>query len=95
MRRDGKVDALRRAVLAAPGDTTPEQRRAAMLGTDESPAAGYLEKVQQRPYAVTDDDLASLAQRGFTDDAVFELTLAAAFGRAAEIRRRGRALLRS
>jgi alkylhydroperoxidase family enzyme len=95
VRRDRQVEALRAAVLGAPGDTSPEQRRAASLGTDESAAAGYLEKVQQRPHAVTDDDLAALARRGVSDDAVFELTLAAAFGRAAELRRRGRALLRS
>src|SRR3954453_8188975 len=45
------------------------------------PAPGmkeYLEKVRTRAYAVTDEDGASLVQAGFTEDEIFEQTVAAA-----------------
>ena len=40
--------------------------------------APYLEKVHSGAYAVTDDDVAALSEAGFSDDEIFEHTVAAA-----------------
>ena len=40
--------------------------------------AAYLEKVRERAYAVVDGDIEALKQSGFTEDAIFEQTVAVA-----------------
>ena len=40
----------------------------------------YLDKVRQRAYSITDDDVESLRRDGFSDDEIFEHTVSAAIG---------------
>ena len=40
--------------------------------------AGYLEKVRDRAYAVTDRDVEALKEAGFSEDEIFEQTVAVA-----------------
>lgn len=40
--------------------------------------AGYLEKVRNRAYTVVDRDVEELKQAGFSEDAIFEQTVAVA-----------------
>ena len=60
------IDTLRANVAAAPPPP------AAM--------AEYLRKVHERAYTVTDADVAGLKADGFTEDEIFEQTVAAAIG---------------
>ena len=58
------IDALRTA--ARPGRPAPPEFER------------YLEKVRLHAYKVTDSDIADLKERGFTEDEIFEQTVAAA-----------------
>lgn len=40
--------------------------------------AGYLDKVRERAYTVTDGDVDALKAEGFTEDEIFEQTVAVA-----------------
>ncbi len=86
---------LTEAVLETPGDLDPATRKAieayaARLGgrdgepAEEPPAelVPYLDKVARHAYKVTDADVNRLREAGYSDDAIFELTLAAALGAA-------------
>lgn len=42
--------------------------------------AGYLQKVRDRAYAVGDADVEALKEAGFSEDAIFEQTVAVAIG---------------
>jgi hypothetical protein len=67
-----------------PGELPP-QTRAAGIDGDPLPdplAQGYVETIRRRAYEVTDRHLHELAEAGWTDGQVFELTVAAAFGAA-------------
>ena len=78
-----QVSALRRSILEAPGATSPEDRAAAARGERAIPLAeDYLDKVRSASFRITDDDVDRLQKAGLADDAIFELTLAAAFGEA-------------
>lgn len=44
--------------------------------------AAYVEKVRRHAYKVTDEDLDGLRQAGYSEDAIFELTLSVALGAA-------------
>jgi alkylhydroperoxidase family enzyme len=100
---------LERAVLASPGTTSADLRRAvaarsAALGgrpgaeraTGEIPAAlaPYVDKVARHAYQVTEADLAVLARAGLSEDAIFEVTVAAAAGAGLARLERGLAALR-
>jgi len=54
--------------------------RAVVAGLPAAPAAmaAYLAKVRGGAYAVTDDDVEQLKESGFTEDEIFEQTVAAA-----------------
>lgn len=92
-RFDSMTRALVDAVLTAPGDTSPDLRRAieariaAAAGGDRD-ASGeipeeletYVEKVGKHAYKVTDEDVEGLLKAGYSEDAVFEITLAAVVG---------------
>lgn len=99
MRHDALKQELVDAVLRAPGATTPAVRRAVFgrgkaqgeaTGALDEPVASYVEKVARHAYKVTDADVAALTQAGYSDDAVFELTVVAAVG--AAMHRLGRGL---
>ncbi len=63
-------------------DDQIERLRAAAPLEDAAPPglAAYLEKVRRRAYTVTDGEVQALKDAGFTEDAIFEATVAAAVG---------------
>jgi len=75
---DGSRPDLRRAAVA----------RAAALSGGAIPAgdtlpdalAGWVEKVARQAWKITDEDVAALRAAGFDEDAIFEITIAAAAG---------------
>jgi alkylhydroperoxidase family enzyme len=86
---------LVRSILTTPGDTDPALRRtiearSAELGggLGERPAPGevpealraYVDKVALHAYKVTDRDIDELKKAGYSEDAIFEITLSAALG---------------
>jgi alkylhydroperoxidase family enzyme len=88
------TERLSDAVLRTPGDVDPELRAAveayagALCGREgaapELPAElrPYVEKVAKHAYTVVDADVDRLREAGYSEDAIFELTLAAALGAA-------------
>lgn len=87
------VRELEQAVLASPGETDEALRRAvearsAALGGRSQGSAGeipaalapYVDKVARHAYQVTAEDLAALQRAGWSEDALFEVTVAAAAG---------------
>jgi hypothetical protein len=82
-RHAAAVEALRRAVFESPGATEPAVRVAAGSGGQlPDPTGSYAEMVRDRSYRITDTDLARLTAAGLSDDAIFEITIAAAVGAA-------------
>lgn len=69
---------------SGPGELALEARAAAIdAGPLPDPLAQrYVETLRQHAYKLTDRSLDELAQAGWTDGQVFELTVAAAFGAA-------------
>ncbi len=51
--------------------------------------AAYLDKVRRHAYRITDEDIEALTRAGYSDDAVFELTVAAAVAAGLERRDAG------
>jgi alkylhydroperoxidase family enzyme len=77
------VDALRHAVFQSPGSTKPATRVAAGRGGElPEPLAAYAAKVRDQSYRISDSDFAGLTSAGLSDDAIFEITVAAAVGAA-------------
>lgn len=88
------VARLRRAVLSGPGTTDAVLREAVEglaaeaggraeggeIGRIPSDLTEYIEKVIRHAYRVTDDDISRLKETGYSEDAIFEITLAAALG---------------
>lgn len=84
------------AVFTSPGDTDGRLRRvvearAAAFGsraieTDKQDpglhveVGKYVDKIAMHAYRVTDTDVESLRRAGFSEDAIFEITLSAALG---------------
>jgi alkylhydroperoxidase family enzyme len=70
-------------VLESDGDAAPELRRAAFenAGLDE-PVRTLIDKVANRAYEVTDDDVAAVRAAGLSEDQIFEIVVAAAVGQA-------------
>jgi hypothetical protein len=85
--RDGStIEHLLRDLREAPG-ATHARLRSAVLNGGELPSivAAYVAKVQERSHEVTQADIDALLAAGFDEDAVFELTVAAATGAANRI----------
>lgn len=77
--------ALLRAVLQSPGATDPALRAAAFRGDAMPPAlAEYVRKVRGESYRIIDDDMRRLLAAGYSEDAIFEITIASAIGAAEE-----------
>ena len=85
--------ALIDAVLSSSGETDPRLRRAvevqsAQLSGRPSQQAvhvppelvAYIKKVALHAYRTTDEDIEALRAGGYSEDAIFELTLSAALG---------------
>ena len=80
--------------LEAEGVTSVEARQAAFAGRADDPVlAHYVEVVGKHTYRITDEDVARLRDAGLDDDAIFEITVAAALGAGAERLRAGLSLL--
>lgn len=102
--------ALAKSILTTPGDTDPALRRAiesrsAELGGrsgSPSPATGeipealrvYVDKVARHAYKVTDREVEELKAAGYSEDAIFEITLSAALGAGLSRLERAQAALR-
>jgi hypothetical protein len=59
-----------------------DELRAVVERTPDAPAAmtGYLAKVRDRAYTITDADVEELQAAGCTEDEIFEQTVAVAIG---------------
>ena len=81
---DDLIQRMRAAVVDGPGTLDRSVRRAAFGGRDAVPteAASYVDKVRHHAYKVTDGDVDALKAAGWSDDALFELTVATALGAA-------------
>jgi len=89
-----RTEGLTRAILDGDGGTTLKSRREAFDGTPADPLIGrYVDLVRRHAYRITDGDVAALRAAGHGDDAIFELTAAAALGAGMERLRAGLALL--
>jgi alkylhydroperoxidase family enzyme len=76
-----KVKRLKEAVLSGSGALDPALRMAASLTTGLHDALGpYVEKVARHAYQVTDADIITLRQAGYSEDQLFEVTVSAALG---------------
>ena len=69
------------ALLQGAGATSAELRQAAAAGNPPPELATLVRKIQSRAYTVTDQDLDALRNR-YTEDQLFEIIVAAAFGAA-------------
>jgi alkylhydroperoxidase family enzyme len=88
-RHTDAIERVAEAILETPGDAETDLRVqvAAYAGGDEDAGLPnelrpYVEKVAKNAYKVVDADIDRLRQAGYSDDAIFELTLAAALGAA-------------
>src|SRR3954469_16309635 len=81
-RRERLFARLRSAVLDGPGDTAAPERAAAFhgLAVQDERLAAYLDRVRRSAYKVTDEEVEALLAAGYSEDALFELTVAAALG---------------
>ena len=78
-----KLQDLERRLLQQPGALDTDIRQAAAAGQDVPDAvAGYVDKVRRHAYQVTDRDIEQLREAGYSEDQIFELTVAAAYGAA-------------
>ena len=91
-RYDEYVTRTTHAVLDADGMTDKSLRWAVFhRRMEEIPdnLRAYVEKVRQHAYKVTDEDVEALKRAGYSEDAIFELTGAAALGAAIHRLERG------
>jgi hypothetical protein len=94
----GRFDELKRALEAAVldggGETRADARRAAAAGGAVPDAfAAYVAKVRAHAYKITDEEVAAALAGGTSEDALFEMTCAAAIGAAGARYDRGLAAL--
>jgi alkylhydroperoxidase family enzyme len=85
-----KLEDLGRRILRQDGTLDPSHREAAARG-DGAPTElqVYIHKVRTRAYTVTDEDVERIRAAGYSEDQVFELTVAAAYGAAIDRLRSG------
>ena len=71
------------AALESPGHVEPEVRRAAAeRGDVPEPFAGYVGMIHDHAYRITDGVLSDMREAGASEDEVFEVTVASAYGAA-------------
>src|SRR2546427_12973283 len=81
------------ALLASPGATEPSLRRLVLERSREARAhapaaaadlplalADFLDKLAERPWTICDADFTRLRAAGYSDDQLYELTLASSIG---------------
>jgi alkylhydroperoxidase family enzyme len=71
------------ALLGGPGTTSVELRQAIAAGEPPAELATLVQKIRTRAYTVLDRDLDVLRSR-YSEDQLFEIVVAAAFGAASE-----------
>ncbi len=72
---------LRYAVLDAPATADATLRLAAYCGEGlAEPLSGYVEKLRRYAYRVQDSDIERVHGAGYSEDQIFEVTIAAALG---------------
>jgi alkylhydroperoxidase family enzyme len=71
------------ALLHGSGATPPELRQAIAEGRPPQELLTLVQKIRSRAYTVTDQDLDALRSR-YTEEQLFEIVVAAAFGAAQE-----------
>jgi alkylhydroperoxidase family enzyme len=76
-------EATAEALLRSPAATPPQLRQAVARGEPPPELAVLVEKIRRHAYKVTDADLDALRAR-YTEDQLFEIVVAAAFGAARE-----------
>jgi len=74
-------NATAQALLEGPGATAVGLRQSIAAGHPPAELTALVEKIRSRAYTVTDEDLDTLRGR-YTDDQLFEIVVAAAFGKA-------------
>lgn len=102
------AERLRASVLEGEGETLPELRqavaaRAAELAgrPDAEPAKeipenlrGYVDAIALQAHRLTDADVEALRRAGYSEDAIFEISISAAVGAGGDRLQRGLAALR-
>lgn len=102
------AERLRASVLQGRGETRPELRQAAVARAAElagDPAAppapalpenlrDYVDAVSLHAHRITDEDVQALRRAGYSEDAVFEVSLSVAVGAGLARLERGLAALR-
>jgi hypothetical protein len=78
LRSEAQTSTSLRQAVADRAATLAGQTRA----PDDLPAAlvGYVDKVAQHAYKITDEDITALREAGYSEDELFELTVATALG---------------
>lgn len=84
-RHRGRLDELDAAILGGPGEIGSEVRRSAARndGVPE-PYTAFVGAIHRHAHRITDGDVAGLRAAGASQDAVFEVAVAAAYGAALE-----------
>jgi hypothetical protein len=78
-----ELAALLQAVLESPAVTDPATRAAAYQSDGlPPPLRQYVAKVRGESYRITDEDVQTLLTTGYSQDAVFEITVASSLGAA-------------
>jgi alkylhydroperoxidase family enzyme len=76
-----RFDELQAAALDGPGELDPALRHsAAEAGSLPDPLAAFALRVRERPFTFSDRPFEELRGAGWSEDAIFELTVAAAVG---------------
>lgn len=78
---DGLLASLENTIVRGPGEAASSLREQAARGELEGPLGVYARLIQTSAYRITDEMLAEL-RKSYSDDVLFELTVAASFGEA-------------
>jgi alkylhydroperoxidase family enzyme len=90
-----EVAALLRAVLESPAETDRATRAAAYQSDGlPPPLRQYVAKIRGESYRITDEDVQTLLRAGYSQDSVFEITVATALGAAMRRLQAGLGVLR-
>jgi alkylhydroperoxidase family enzyme len=78
-----KLQDLERRLLDLPATLDPSVRQAAAGDGDvPEPLSTFVDKIRLHAYRVTDEDVEALQEAGYSEDQIFELTVATAYGAA-------------
>lgn len=78
---DELLSTLENTILRGPGESEATLREKAARGELDGPLGEYVRLVQKSAYRVSAEQLAEL-RKTYSDDVLFELTVAASFGEA-------------